>query len=74
MVAVMSAMTVLTPGVQAEPSCWPTRSALARSISAGSAMTTAGKCRGSATGAILLVGGGYAAPGFPAATGPTGVG
>jgi hypothetical protein len=56
-VAVMSAMTVLTPGVKAEPSCWPTRSALAMSISAGSAMTTAGKCCGSATRAILLVGG-----------------
>jgi len=56
-VAVMSAMTVLTAGLKAAPSCWPTRSALAMSISAGSAMTTAGKCCGSATGAILVVGG-----------------
>ena len=75
LVAVMSAMTVLTPGVKAEPSCWPARSALAMSISAGSAMTAAGKCCGSATRAVpfgrrqLSRG-----PGFPGGHGPTGLG
>jgi hypothetical protein len=54
LVAVMSAMTVLTPGAMADPSCWPTRPALAMSISADSATTTAGYCSGSATGAIPL--------------------
>src|SRR5262249_22231746 len=56
LVAVMSAMTVLTPGVKAEPNCWPARSAVAMSISAGSATITAGNCCGSATGAIPSAG------------------
>jgi hypothetical protein len=61
LVAVMSAMTVRTPGAKAEPSSAPTRPALAMSISAGSAMTTAGKCCESATTAIPGQGGSYAA-------------
>jgi hypothetical protein len=51
-VAVMSAMTVLTPGAMADPRCWPARPALAMSISAGSAITTAGNCGGPGTRAI----------------------
>jgi hypothetical protein len=45
-------LDIVTPGAMADPSCWPARSALAMSISAGSATTTAGNCRGSATRAI----------------------
>jgi hypothetical protein len=60
-VAVMSAMTVLTPGAMADPRCSPARPASAMSISAGSAMTTAGKCCESATTAIPGQGGSYAA-------------
>src|SRR5690349_15753688 len=73
LVAVMSAMTVLTPGAKAAPSCWPTRSALATSISVGSVTTTAGKCCGSVTGAIPWVGRQLRRdPGFPAGRGSPG--
>jgi len=71
----MSAMTAATPGAKAARSCWPVRPALAMSISAGSAMTTAGKCCGSATGAIPF-GKAAAKPrsGFPGGHGHTGAG
>ena len=73
-VAVMPAMTVLTPGAMADPSCWPARPALAMSISAGSAMTTAGTCGGPATRAIPWAVGGSKPQGFPGGHGFTGLG